>query len=214
MENTNNNLRNAEISKLLIAFGIIISIISLIDLFGIVFPLHLSNVEWVFNVTQGVISSVLAPLLSIVLLLCGFYFNKNSVSDKKILNLEKVVSIIAFGLGLLLIANLLIYSLSLKAYETKVVSSIQTQQETILQKITDIKKNPSLKIPENVYNAKVAEINKAATVQIKSAKKSLFVKNLKSIIELLLYSILSIVVSLIAFNSSKNNLLKLKFAKK
>lgn len=211
MENT--NIRNTEVSKVLIWFGAIVLIISLIDLFVIVFPLHLSDPEWVFNVTQGVITSILAPILSIALLLCGFYFNKNAVTSKKLLNTEKFVGLMSLLFAIALFTNLIIYSLSMKAYETKLVSTIQTQQETVLKQLDAYKKSPQLNIPESVYKNKVDEINQAALNQIKGTKRALLKKNIKSIIEMILYIALTLVISIISYSSANLNCNKLKFVK-
>lgn len=209
-----NNIRNTEISKIFIFFGIIIFIISAIDLADTVFPLGLASSEWVFGVTQTVIASILAPALSLIILLTGLYFANNSSVSKKLLHFEKLVGIISFIFGLALIANLLVYSLSMKAYETKMISSIKTQQEEILNKISQLKNTPKLNISEDVYNKKVAEINNAVAQQIKIAKKDLLKKNIKAIIELLLYIGLYLGIGKIAFVFSRMNLLKLKFANK
>jgi len=208
------NIRNADISKIFIYFGIIIFVISTMDLAVIVFPLRLASAEWVFGITQSVIASILAPALSLVILLTGLYFANNSSTSKKLLNSEKAVGVIAFIFGLALIANLLMYSLSMKAYETKIVSSVKTRQEEVLDKIQQIKNTPKFNVPADLYNKKVAEINNAAKQQIKIAKKDLFKKNIKTIIELLLYIGLYLAIGKIAFSSSKTNLLKLKFKNK
>jgi hypothetical protein len=212
MENI--TMRKVEISKILAWFGGIVLIISLIDLAGIIFPLRLSSPEWVYATTQGVITSILVPILSIVLLLCGSYFSSSSPNSKAILIGEKIVAIFTLILSLALFTNLVVFSLSLKAYETKVVSSIQSQQESVLTQLENIKKAPNFNIPENVYNNKVLEIKKAAEAQIKESKKSLLLKNIKSIAELLLYSIVSLIIGLIAFASAKLYSNKLKFANK
>ena len=207
------NIRNTAISKTFIFFGIIIFIISAIDLADLLMPLRLANTEWVFGITQSVIASVLAPALSLVILLTGLYFADNSSKSKKLLNFEKIVGIVSFVFGLVLIANLLVYSLSMKSYETKVISSVKIQKDEVLNKINQLKNIPKLKISESIYTKKVFEINNAATQQIKMAKKQLFKKNVKTIIELFLYICLYIGIAKIAFDSSKFNLLKLKFHK-
>lgn len=209
-----NTLRNAAVSKILIWFGIIIFIISSIDLLDIIIPLRLSSPEWVFGITQGIITSILVPALSIILALTGLYFAENSSTNKKSLLFEKFISIITFIIGLLLIANLLIYSLSMKSYETKVISSIQMQKEDTLNKINQFKKAPQFNIPDDVFNKKIAEINKAAEMQTKMAKKELLIKNVKSLIELFLYIALYLGIGKFAFDSAKNSSLKLKFANK
>ena len=157
------NIRNTAISKTFIFFGIIIFIISAIDLADLVMPLRLASAEWVFGITQSVIASVLAPALALVILLTGLYFADNSSKSKKLLNFEKIVGIVSFVFGLVLIANLLVYSLSMKSYETKVISSVKIQKDEVLNKINQLKNIPKLKISESIYTKKVVEINNAAT---------------------------------------------------
>ncbi len=212
METT--NLRNPEISKTFIYFGIIIFIISAIDLADIIIPLRLASPEWVFGVTQSIIASILVPALSLVLLLMGLYFADNSSANKKLLYFEKLVAIIAFIFGLLLVSNLLVYSLSMKAYETKVISSVKMQKDEVLNKIDQLKNTPKLNISQDVYTKKIAEINKAASEQIKFSQKEMLKKNVKTIIELLLYICLYLGIGQIAFSSARTSLLKFKFANK
>jgi hypothetical protein len=211
MEQTN-GIRNTEISKILIWFGVLVLIISLIDLFGIVFPFNLSEPGWIFSVTQRIITSMVAPILSIVLILCGFYFNKNSLASKKILIIEKFVSLLSLGLAIFLCANLIVYWPSLTPYEIKIVSSIQAQQQTVLRQLDSYKKSPQLNINEDAYKNKINEINQNALNQIKNTKNTLLLNYIKSIIELILYALLSLVLSIVSYRSAKLNSNKLKFA--
>jgi len=205
------NIRNVDISKIFIYFGIVIFIISSIDLIDITLPLRLASPEWLFGTTQNIIASVLAPALSLVLVLTGLYFITNSSTNKKLLGFEKTIGLISFIFGFILILNLLVYSLSMKAYETSVLSSVKLQKETTLDKLNRLKNTPELNISEELYNKKVAELNNAETQQIKIVKNGLFKKNVKIIIELLLYIGLYLGIGKISFDSSKTNLLKLKF---
>jgi len=223
----NNSSKESGISKILIYFGTIVFIISFIDLCDLLIPLRLSNTEWVFGVTQQLISSVLVPALSIVLVLTGIYFGKISSLTKKVVNFERFVGFISFALGLALICHLLVYSLSLNAYQVSVISSIKAQQTAALEKIeqtkdklAQIKSSKKYNISEIQYKNKLIELNKAAievnkevTQQIKITKNKLLRQNIKSIIELLLYIGLYILIGQAAYKSSRNDLLKLKFDK-
>ena len=206
--------RKTEISKVFIWFGVVVLIISMIDIFDILFPLRLSSPEWVFVTTQGIVTSILAPALAIILILAGFYINKNSVTNKKGLIFEQILSFGSFILMLCIAGNLLIYSLSIKAYETNAVSSIKSQKESALSKLEEIKNSGQINVAEEVFEQKIAEINRAASQQIESTKKQILKRNIKVIVEMILYILLYLMIGKIAYQSSRSNLLKLKFVNK
>lgn len=209
MENTTS--KKGIISKLLMFLGVIILVISVIDLLDLYFPLKLSNQEWVYMTTQSIISSILVPAICIIFILTGLYLIQEDSPSKKSFIFEKITAIVSIVFGVALSANLLLYSLSIKSYELKIVSAIQGQQEQAMKQIDEIKKSGKFNIPEDVIQKKVTEINKAVTQQIKYTKKTLMIKNIKAIVELVLYIILYIGIGQIAFSSSKKSLLKSKF---
>jgi len=209
------NLNNVtdKISKLFITVGIVGLLISIIDIVYIIFPLYISNPDWIFKTTQSLINSLLAPALCIVLLLAGIYFKKNYTSKKTTLIVEKLVSILAFAFGLLICINLLFYSLSIKTYQTTIVSSVKTQSEDVLKQFEQIYKGQKFQISEKLYKQKVEEVHQKTAAQIAQTKKVLLFKSIKIIIESVLYIFLFFAVSIFSFSSAKHNLLKLKFSK-
>jgi len=211
MNNTNET--NTNLSRFLITFGIIGMLISTIDILYIIFPLRLSSPEWVFNTAQSVVNSLLAPSLCLVLLLCGIYFVKDYLSQKSLIILEKLTSITALVFGLLICSILLLYSLSMKTYEAAVVTSLKMQSENVISQIDKIYKEKKINISEKVYNDKVSEIKKGTNMQVKHAKKIILLKTIKSIAEMILYTLLFFIIGIFSFNSSKSSLSKLKFSK-
>ena len=210
MDSVNNNNK---IAKLFITMGFIGLLISIIDVLDLMFPLNISNPAWIFTITQNFINSLLAPALCITLTIIGICFIENYFAKKNILIFEQIISILSFAFGLLICLNLLFYSLSIKSYETSTVSSIKTQSETVLKRLDQIYGVQKANISVNLYNQKITEIKNETNKQIKYAKKMLLRKNIKLIPELILYSLLFFIISITSFNSSKNNLLKLKFSK-
>lgn len=210
MDNANNI--TSKISKLFIIFGIILLLISTIDIFDIIFPLNISMPEWVFNVSQSFINSLAVPALSIVLLLAGIFLKENYTKNKKFLIFEKLISIISFGFGLAVCISLLLYSLSMKAYEVKTISSIKTQGEAVIKQLEQIYNVKESKIPETLYKQKVSEVKEKINYQQEQTKNLLFRKNIKMIIEMMLYIALYFLIGVISFNSAKNKLVELKLS--
>lgn len=209
MDKTN----NTKISRLFITFGIIGLIISTIDILYIVFPLQLANTEWIFNSTQNIINSLLAPALCIILLLAGIYIREENSLNKPILILEKITSIATLAFGLLLCANLLFYSLSIKSYQTSITSSIQSQSDNVLKQLEQIYQKANGQISESLYKQKTGEIKQKTNQQIKYTQKALLMKSIKIIMEAVLYIALFFLIGIFSFSSAKNSLLKLKFLK-
>jgi len=207
------NKINSRISKLLILFGSVGLLISLIDIVDLLIPASLSNPAWVFEMTQNFINSILAPALCIVLLLIGFYFKSDYAKSKSFLISEKFIGVIAFALGLLICGNLLIYSLSMKTYEMSVTSGMSKQSEEMLGKIDKIYQAQKANIPEDLYNQKVTQVKQQTILQIEHTKKLIMKKNIKNIIEMFLYIALYFFAGIFSFQSSKENTLNLKFAK-
>jgi len=210
METVNNN---SKIAKLLILFGSIGLIISLADIADLLIPASLSNPSWVFEVTQNIINSLLAPALCIVLLLSGFYFKSDYAKCKKVLISEKIVGVVSILVALLICGNLLIFSLSMKAYEVSVVSSISKQSEDILGKLDKIYQAEKARIPQEMYEQKVEMIKNQTISQVQRTKKLIMKKNVKNILEMLLYIVIYTFAGIFSFQSSKETALKSKFAK-
>jgi uncharacterized membrane protein len=203
---------NTKISKPFIAVGIIGLLISIADILDMIFPLHFSNPDWIFNTTQNVIGSLIAPALCIVLLLAGIYFTKNYASQKNILIFEKLISIVAFGFGILICINLLFYSLSIKSYEVSLVTSLKTQSEDVLKQVNQVYQVQKAQIPEKLYEQKVSEIKQKTSAQIKQTKRALLRKNIKIVLEMILYILLYFLIGIFSFSSAKNGLVKLRFS--
>ncbi len=210
MENL--SIVHGRISKLFISLGIIGLLISTIDIFDIILPLHVSSPEWIFNITQSFVNSLLAPVICIILLLSGIYLIGNSTKTKNILLYQQIISLITLLFGILITINLLFYSLSMKSYEIGVISNIKYQSEEISKKLDQVYEIQKSQIPEKFYKEKVNEIKQKTNSQIKQAKKTLLRKNIKIIIEMVLYITLYFLIAVFSFQSAKNDKQKLKFS--
>ncbi|MDD3013968.1 MAG: hypothetical protein PHC34_09730 [Candidatus Gastranaerophilales bacterium] len=196
-------MKQKYIANILIIFGLVTFLASLIDMSIILFPLNLSSPDWVYLSTQQISDRIVVPMLGLVMILLGFYFSCFKDEFIKI-RLEKTIGIISFVIGLGLIISSLFYVLVLNSIENQVIMSVKQKNENIKKQIAisyiqqnlakqgitieEGLKNKNIPMPKEVKSY-FEKIDKNLKIEIKSTKLSLLKKNIKVIFNQILFII-------------------------
>jgi hypothetical protein len=196
-------MKQKYIANILITFGIVTFLASLLDLLFVLIPLHLSSPDWVYLSTQGISDRIVVPLLGLVITLLGLYFS-NFKNELIKINLEKLIGIISFILSFGLIIGSIFYILVLGSVENQVITSVKQKNENIKKQIAisylqqgyakqgipvrqEIE-GKNIPMPQEMKKY-FDKIDKNIKMETKSAKLSLLKKNIKVILTQILFII-------------------------
>lgn len=199
-------LRKNYLSNILIVFGAVTLLSSLIDILTVLLPVHLSNPQWTFFISQDIAERSIIPLLGIVIILSGSYL-RDAETNKIMLNVEKVLSIFSqlFGIGLVVVC--LLYTLTIKTIENQAISNLKQRSQGVKAQLVNLyaqekvaMKDKNVKL--NDINKYFENIDKKLQMDIKSAREDLFKKNAKTITNLLLFALSYIFTGIMGLKSS------------
>ncbi len=202
------------IAKILIVFGLATLLTSAIDYATLLLPLHLSNSSWVYGIVQKASELAIIPALGVIITLCGFYLNDKN--NKLMLNMERLISVFCFSIGIGFLIMLLLYALNIKAVENHMVNNITKSASGIKQKITtiydskkDLTAQDKAKIDEYLKN-----VEEKGNLQIKSTKNTLLKQNVKTVFNLVLFILVYLFTGILGFSYSGKELKRLRISKK
>lgn len=201
--------------KILILFGVITLLTSLVDMAVIVIPLHLSAPQWVFASSQEVAERCIVPIIGIIAILAGFYLG-NAENNKVSLNIERYLSIfsILFGVGLVIVT--VFYALTINTIENQMISSLKKNSEGMKNQAMSVYSQVNAKenvVPKEELDKYLTSLNKNLALETTSSKNKLLKKNVKTIINLVLFTLVYIFIGILGFKSSDVALKKLRYNK-
>jgi|GEM_PF-2194415 len=210
-------MKQKYISNILITFGLVTFLASLVDILVILIPLNLSNSEWVYLSIQSISDRIIVPMLGLVMILLGLYFNNFKNESVKI-TIGKSIGIISLVIGFGLIISSLLYVLVLGSIENQVMTSVKQKSENIKKQIAISYMQQSfakqgIPLEQGLKNKKIPmpkemkgyfeKIDKNLKIELKSTKLSLLKKNLKVIFTQILFIIAFLYIGISSLKLAK-----------
>lgn len=200
-------MNKLQLGRILTVFGLATLLASLVDILSVLIPLHLSDPNWVYLTSQDLAERSIIPLLGIILTLTGLYLNNNQ--SRVSLNFQRILSVLSFLFGLGLILITVFYTLTLSSIENQVSQSIKQKGESLKKQIAisymqqqGIKETTGkIAIPGEMRKY-FTEVDKKVNSEIKSTKMSLLKKNIKTILNLILFAIAYLYTAIATFKVS------------
>lgn len=197
------------LAKILIVFGLVTLLTSLVDILAAVVPPHLANSQWVYGTAQEISERSIIPILGIVLTLLGIYLENGE--NKPLLNLQRALGIFSALFGLGLITVILLFALSMNSIKTNAVQQIKEKSDNVRSQVTALSaKNPQLAGKANEF---ITKLDKNVAQEIKSVERNFHKRNLKTLINLILFAVAYLFTGVLAFRHANIDLRKLRFKK-
>jgi len=208
-------MNKQQLGRIFVIFGLATLLASIVDIAIVLIPLHLSDSNWVYLSSQDLADRSVIPLLGLIIILAGLYLNNDQKSRLK-LNSEKCLGIFSFIFGLGLILITVFYTLTLSSIETQVSQSLKQKGENVKKQIVisylqqqGIKPtSEKLAIPKELEKY-FKEIDKKVAAELKIEKKSLLKKNIKTVLNLILFAFAYLYIGINVFSATCTNLKQL-----
>lgn len=213
-------------ANILVVFGLMTLLTSLVDLLVILIPLHLANSQWVYAISQDISERSIISIIGVIAIVAGLLIRNKDTAIT--LNFERILGIFCFSFSFLLIILTLLFTLSLHSIQIQLADSYKQKNEGLKKQVI------ISYVQTNVSNGKISKaqlkrnkipvskelktylsiLDKNLKFEIKEANVELFKKNVKTILNLILFAIVYIFTGITIFNSSSMNLKKLSYAKR
>jgi hypothetical protein len=212
-------MNKKQLGKIFAIFGLTTILASMTDIIMVLIPLHLSDKNWVYGSAQEIAERSIIPLLGLIILLAGKYMFSDENSKLK-LNCERLLGAFSFIFGLGLILITVFFTLTLSSIDKQVTDSIKQKGENLKKQVAisylqqqGVKETTGkIAIPKELQKY-FTEIDTRVKSETKSTKKTVLKKNIKTVINLLLFVIAYIFIGIITVNSANIALKQLKFKK-
>jgi len=214
-------MNKKQFAQVLIAFGIATLFASLVDIASALIPLHLADPNWVYITSQEIAERCIIPLLGIVFLLSGFYLSNDDQENKLQLNFVKSLGLLSVVLGFILVLTTIFCTMTFSSIENQVTQGIKDKGDNLKKQIAvsyiqqqGIKQLSGKVVVPKQMEKYFKQIDSKVKEDIKTTKKSLLKKNIKTILNLLAFIFAYIYIGITTIISANIRQKQLSFKNK
>jgi len=192
-------MKNKSLGAVLFGMGAITLLTTLIDYSTLVIPLNLRSKEWVFSVTQSISDISIMPVLGIVFMLAGIFFLREKEEEVLLNNIEKGAGILSLIFAIGFSGCAVMYAISAGGVENNIVENLKAKTTAAKEQLSQLYEANKEKIDQVKYTEYVESIDKNMMMQVSQTNSSIKKSTFKTMLNLLLFSLLNLFIFLKVF---------------
>jgi len=196
------SVKNGYLAKILLCFGLVTLLTSMIDIITtFIFP-DFGNVQWLNTNIQELSEQSIMPALGILFILIGINLYNYIKFSRFWLNIEKIFGILNFLFVLCFSIIIIVYFITIAPVQNNAIMSINKQTNTVKSNINQVYNSNKSIISKQRLGESLDNVNKTNLQQVKLTKSILLKNNVKTLINLILFTLIYLMMGIISFKSA------------